>query len=82
MEYLREEQARLEFLHEERRNLMEELKREREQRLQNQQEVERADQERPAALERENNRLTQELEQEQGQRLEAQHRPSSWAKST
>jgi hypothetical protein len=72
MEYLREEQARLEFLHEERRSLMEELKREREQRLENQQEAERADRERPAVLEREHSRLTQELEQERGQRLEAQ----------
>ena len=74
MEYLREEQARLEFLHEERRSLMEELKREREQRLENQQEAERAARERPAALEREHNRLIQELEQERGQRLEAQRR--------
>lgn len=72
MEYLREEQARLVFFHEERQSLAEELKREREQRLENQRQAERPDQKHLVKLEQEHRRLMEELEQERGQRLEAQ----------
>jgi hypothetical protein len=72
MEYLREEQAGiLKFLREEHRSLKEESKREREQRLELQQDVGRLNRE-FEQLRQEHGRLAEKLERERARRLEYQ----------
>lgn len=71
-DHLHEEQAQLEFLHEERRDLKEALEQERQEYLEAQQGAESAERERSEELIRERDLLKEELERESAKHLEAQ----------